>query len=143
MKSYISNVFACLLMVLLPLHAVAASNLALCNNMLQLTKANAQQSTDIPCHQYIDNALPVTQVHNVSSHNVSSTALSSASPVADASACAAHCAAICASLHVISIISNAVNPVEQLASTSIITSSNQSYVSITQANLLRPPIFLS
>jgi hypothetical protein len=54
-----------------------------------------------------------------------------------------HCAAMCASLAVATIPPDRVDPIEYFVSSSSISMPYQSYASITQPNLLRPPIFLS
>jgi hypothetical protein len=125
---FISQFFACLLLVLIPLQAIAATNMAVCNKMMQATAANEYVSADMPCHKHMDNVVEVAQFQEKSNSNTE---------------CESYCAAICASLYVISITSSMVNLSDYLVSTSIISKPDQAYASITQANLLRPPIFLS
>lgn len=124
----ISQFFACLLLVLIPLQANAALNMAVCNKMMQANISNEYISTDMPCHKHMDNVVEVAQFQEKSNPN---------------SECETYCAAICASLNVISITNNMFNLSDYLVSTPIISKPDQAYASITQANLLRPPIFLS
>ena len=128
MLSFISRPFACLLMVLIPLQAIAAANMAVCNSMMQVAKISEYSSADMPCHKHMDKVLKVTQDQKKSNSKTASES---------------NCAAMCASLNVSSIIPSVVNPTDYLASVSIISMPYQAYASITQANLLRPPIFLS
>jgi hypothetical protein len=128
MTGYISKLFACLLLVLMPLQAIAASNMAVCNSMMQATKVIEYSSADMPCHQYMDNAKDIASGEHKSNYkNVSKS----------------HCAAMCASLAVATIPPDGTEPIGHLVSFSSISMPDQSYVSITQPNLLRPPISLS
>ena len=127
MKS-ISKSFTYLLLVLIPLQAIAATNMAVCNKMMQATAANEYVSADMPCHKHMDNVVEAAQAQEKSNSNTE---------------CESYCAAICASLNVISITNNMFNLSDYLVSTPIISKPDQAYTSIIQANLLRPPIFLS
>jgi hypothetical protein len=128
MIRYISKFFACLLLVLMPLQAIAASNMAVCNSMMQATKVIEYSSADMPCHQHMKNATDIASGEHKSNYkNVSKS----------------HCAAMCASLAVATIPPDRVDPIEYFVSSSSISMPYQSYASITQPNLLRPPIFLS
>jgi hypothetical protein len=124
MIKHFSQFFACLLMVLIPLHAIAASNMTMCNSMMQLNVSSTQTNADMPCHEHMDNTPEAMQDEK---SNISSV----------------HCAAMCASLHVISIMPGEMNPTSYLALPPVISMPDQAYTSITQANLLRPPIFLT
>lgn len=128
MIRYISKFFACLLLVLMPLQAIAASNMAVCNSMMQATKVIEYSSADMPCHQHMENTTDVASGKHKSNYkNVSKS----------------HCAAMCASLAVATMPTDGVDPIEYFVSSSSISMPYQSYASITQPNLLRPPIFLS
>lgn len=125
---YFSRYFACLLLVLIPLQAIAATNMAVCNSMMRATAASENTVAQMPCHKGMDKVMEVSQDQKKSSHKP---------------ACESYCAAMCASFNVISITGFAVNPSNHLTSSLIIALPDQAYTSITQANLLRPPIFLS
>jgi len=128
MLRYISQFFAYLLLALMPLQAIATSNMAVCNSMKQVTIASEYTSADMPCHKHMENVTDVAPDEKKSNYkNVSKS----------------HCAAMCASLAVATIPPNGINPIEYLVSSSSISMPDQSYASITQPNLLRPPIFLS
>jgi hypothetical protein len=123
-----SKFFACLLLVLMPLQAIAATNMAVCNSMMQASKVIEYSSAGMPCHQHMENVTNVVPDENKSNYkNVSKS----------------HCAAMCASLAVATIPPNRINLIEYLVSSSSIGMPYQLYASITQPNLLRPPIFLS
>lgn len=125
---FISHFFSCLLLVLIPLQAIAATNMAVCNKIMQANAANENFSSDMPCHKHMDNLKEAAQAQEKSNLNTE---------------CESYCAAICASLNVISITNSMINLSDYLVSTPIISKPDQAYASITQANLLRPPIFLS
>lgn len=125
---YFSRYFACLLLVLIPLQVIAATNMAVCNSMMRVNTAIENASAAMPCHKHMDKVLEVAQDQEKPSQKP---------------ACESYCAAICASLNVISITTGMVNPSTYLASFLMMPLPNQAYTSVTQANLLRPPIFLS
>lgn len=123
----VSRFFSCLLLVLIPLQTIAATNMSLCSRM-QASAANQYRSSDMPCHKHMGNVVEVAQLQEKSNSNTE---------------CESYCAAICASLNVISITNSMINLSDYLVSTPIIIKPDQDYASIIQANLLRPPIFLS
>jgi hypothetical protein len=127
MKS-ISKSFTYLLLVLIPLQAIAATNMAVCKKMMQATVANEHVSADMPCHKHMGNVMEISPLQEKSNSNTE---------------CESYCAAICASLNVISITNSIIKLSDYLVSTSIISKPDQAYASVIQANLLRPPIFLS
>jgi hypothetical protein len=128
MVSYISRFLACILLALIPLQAIAASNMAICNSMQQVTMASEYTSADMPCHKHMENMTDAASDENNSNYkNVRKS----------------HCAAMCANLAVATIPANGIKPIEYLVPTSSIGMPYQAYASITQPNLLRPPIFLS
>jgi len=128
MVSYLSRFFACLLMVLMPLQAIAAVNMTACNCMTKISKVTEQLSTDMPCHKQVKNTINFTQDQQQSN---------------DKNTCESNCAAMCASLTIAAIPKCEINTIGNQASSSLTSISYQSYASITQPNLLRPPIFLS
>ncbi|HEY9277631.1 MAG TPA: hypothetical protein VIO87_05445 [Methylotenera sp.] len=112
----------------MPLQAIAASNMAVCNSMMQATKVIEYSSVDMPCHQHMEKLTDVAPGEHKSKYkNVSKS----------------HCAAMCTSLAVATIPPDEIAAIGHLVSSSSISMPYQSYASITQPNLLRPPIFLS
>jgi hypothetical protein len=71
-----SRFFACLLLVLMPVHALATANMLVCNSLMQ-SQAVKQSLSTMPCHQPMKN----TQ-----------------SDASDKSPCKASCASVCANM---------------------------------------------
>jgi hypothetical protein len=61
MKKHFSQFFSCMLMMLMTLHAIAASNMAVCNSMMQVNVSSTQANADMPCHEHMDNASEAAQ----------------------------------------------------------------------------------
>jgi hypothetical protein len=122
-----SHFFACMLLVLLPLQSLAAANMLVCNSLMQaeasqLTSAKQEAKQTMPCHQnMVINKTTDTHKSN----------------------CKTSCDALCASLCALTVFTNSIKPASLLNSSKAIGSGDQTYVSITQTNLQRPPIFLA
>jgi hypothetical protein len=114
-----SYFFACVLLVLMPLQSIAAANMSICNSIMPTN--TQQQAQTMPCHDDM----------NSNSHGESK------------SACKASCAALCVSLCAMTALPSNMPVASFLASSSLLRMPHQPYVSITQPNLQRPPIFFS
>ena len=121
-----SHFFACLLLVLMPIQALASANMLVCNALMQSqmnqqdeVKIEAQSARDMPCHQTVN----TTQTKN-----------SNETPCKDT------CALMCANMFFVSAmpthtqLSFALNVLQKCDFDHI------SYASITQPSLQRPPI---
>jgi hypothetical protein len=122
-----SHFFACLLLVLVPLQALAAANMLVCNSLMQadasqFTSAKQQAKQTMPCHQ------------NMAINKTTDTHKSN---------CKTSCDALCASLCAVTVLTNGIKPTSLLNSSKAIGFGDQNYVSITQSSLQRPPIFLA
>ena len=118
-----SHFFACLLLVLMPLQALAAANMLVCNSMMQSQVAK-QSVNEMPCHQHMTNLAVSNEAKSGSSQP---------------SPCKASCASICAMIAMPSSMQStfALNFIQ------LFDFNSQTYASITQPNLQRPPILLS
>lgn len=125
---YISKFPAYLLLVLMPLQAIAAGNIAACKSMSNTAVASDITNVDVPCHQHIDN-LP-EHMHDQNESNTKTV-------------CELSCTIVCANFNVVSIIPSTIIPEHHRASSLMLTTCHQPYASVIQANLLRPPIFQS
>lgn len=120
-----SHFFACLLLLLMPLHSIAAANMSICNSMMQVEHAGTkQQAQTMPCHDM-----------NNKTHSNSHTQ--------GKSTCKTSCAALCASLCAMTALPSNMPAASFFASSSLMQMPHQTYVSINQPNLQRPPIFFS
>lgn len=119
-----SHFFVCLLLVLMPLQGFAAANMSICNSMMQ-AQVNTQQAAKMPCHM----ASMVKDTQNSKSTCKSN--------------CKTSCATLCSSLAAMTAIPSNIKPAALLAATPALSLHDQTYASITQPNLQRPPIFLS
>jgi hypothetical protein len=113
-----SHFFACVLLVLIPLQGLAAANMSICNSLMQ---AEAKQ-VNMPCHE------GMAKTEKSAEHQ---------------SPCKAACATLCASLCAMTTLPSNIQAASFLTSSTLVSLPNQLYASITQANLQRPPIFLS
>jgi hypothetical protein len=113
-----SHFIACVLLVLIPLQGLAAANMSACNSIMQ---AEAKQA-NMPCHE------GMVKAEKSAEHQ---------------SPCKAACATLCASLCVMTTLPSNFKAASFLASTALVSQPHQSYASITQPNLQRPPILLS
>lgn len=116
-----SHFFACLLLVLIPLQAVAAVNMSICNSIMQSDAQQAMQN--MPCHDNMN-----------SKHGEKSTSKAH---------CKTNCATLCASLSAMTALPIMMPAATFLLFAQIVSFPQKAYVSITQANLQRPPILLS
>jgi hypothetical protein len=117
-----SQFFAYLLLVLMPLQGIAAANMAACNALMQANMEGKQAQT-MPCHEHAANkAKPGENYKN---------------------GCKATCAALCASLCAMTAIPSNIKSPSLLVTTQSVVLADQAYISITQPNLQRPPIFFS
>jgi hypothetical protein len=116
-----SYFFAYLLLVLMPLQGFAASNMSICNSMMQVETSSLKQMHHMPCHKHMAN---VADTQSCKHKN----------------ACKANCAALCASLSGPTALPNDVKPIALLVTSTALVGYTQTYVSITQPNLQRPPI---
>ena len=112
-----SHFLVCLLLVLIPLQAVAAANMSICNSMMQSSAQQAMQN--MPCHDNMN-----------SKHGEKST-------------CKAHCAALCAGLSAMTVLPSNPPATNFLVVAQTVSFTQPVYVSVTQPNLQRPPILLS
>ena len=126
-----SQFFACLLVVLIPLQALATANMLVCNSMMQTQnhgQNNLQQVQVKPCHKHMAGMSKTTE--NPSQKHQSP-------------CCKASCATLCASLNVMTRLPIGIKPATFLVSTPLMSMPHQAYASITQPNLQRPPILLT
>ena len=120
----------CLLLVLMPLQAISAAHMSICNSLMKannpsqvsLTSDQMQIAPAMSCHKHMGN------VSKKASHSTT---------------CKTSCATLCASLSAITALPGDVNSTYLQALSQILSSDSQIYVSITQPNLQRPPILLS
>ena len=120
--------FAYLLLVLMPLQAIAGANMLVCNSMTQAHTFSSLQTqtqdqillTDaMPCHQKIDSVV---------------TEKSSSYP------CKASCASVCANMGAVIALTAPMQLSFALNTNHGFSFNNFSYTSIIQPNLQRPPI---
>jgi hypothetical protein len=126
-----SYFFAYLLLVLMPLQALAAANMLVCNSMMQaqaakLTKVTmaADDMANMPCHKHISSKFSGSKHEQ----NAKST-------------CKTYCASVCANLCALTALNTQFKPSFIKAHSQVIDFNHQVYASITQASLQRPPIF--
>ncbi|MES2500111.1 MAG: hypothetical protein V4570_06230 [Pseudomonadota bacterium] len=117
-----SHFFAWLLLVLIPMQALATANMLTCNSIMQSSAAKQSApviSGTMPCHQHMTN--PASESNGKSSCK---------------STCASICASLCAltAMPVLNQLSFALNLMQ------IFDVNHQVYASITQPSLQRPPI---
>jgi hypothetical protein len=127
-----SQFFAYLLLVLMPLQALAAANMLVCNSIMQAQAAKLTKVTmasddmaNMPCHKHM------------ASKSSDSTHEQSAK-----SSCKTYCATVCANLCALTALNSQFKPSFIKANSQAIDFNHQVYASITQASLQRPPIFL-
>jgi len=118
---------AWLLLVLMPLQVLAASNMSVCNSSRQIAAATEHADAEMPCHEEMSDASEMMQDQIKSPHNI---------------VCESYCVAMCASLNVVSTLHNNLSLIDYSALSSVIRMPQKSYTSVVQSNLLRPPIFL-
>ena len=131
MLRYFSQLFACLLLVLIPLQSIAAANMLVCNSMMQAQsddQSNPQQVQAEPCHMHMAGI----------SKSIENPLEKHQSP-----SCKTTCATLCASLNAMTALPSSIKPATFIVSTALISIPYQAYASITQPNLQRPPILLA
>lgn len=121
-----SYFFACLLLVLMPLQGVAAANMSICNSLMQLNaqqvELDVQAMHNMPCHDSM-----ISKAQHIEKHDEKTVRKTS-------------CATLCASLNAMTALASMKPATTFLASSALVHFPQQSYVSITQPNLQRPPI---
>jgi hypothetical protein len=119
--------FAYLLLVLMPLQALASANMLVCNNIMQAQAVQevmeAVATQQMPCHQHMDSS--VKPLKNQDSHQ---------------SSCKAQCAKVCANLSALSILTNNIKSNFQPETAQVFDINNQNYTSVNLPSLQRPPI---
>ena len=145
MLRHFSYFFAYLLLVIVPLQALATANMLVCNSMMQsqfetqvqlqapveiLVTLESQSAKVMPCHQ------PMTNLSSVDQANKHDKMYSDSKK----SPCKANCVSICANMCAVTAIPKTLLSSFVLNSSQLFSINNQPYVSITQPNLQRPPI---
>jgi phage I-like protein len=128
--------FAWLLLVLMPLQALAAANMLVCNSMMrnsmmQLVTAKSidaqnviQQSGEMACHKHVNSA----QVDKKGQHK---------------STCKTNCASLCASLSGMTALTQSTHTAPVLSADKLMSAPAEIYASHTPPKLQRPPILLA
>lgn len=111
----------------MPMQLLAASNMAVCNSMMQITVMTEHADVQMPCHEPMDRASEKMQDQHPSKSNL---------------VCESHCAAMCASLSVTGLLRSDLLATNLSAKAPVLQMTLQHYTSITLSSLLRPPIFL-
>ena len=130
MLKQFSHFFAYLLLLLMPLHSIAAANMLVCNSMMQSSNQQALQDVQalqkMPCHKNMTSEanMQVPEKQQDPSKN----------------ACKTSCATLCASLSAMTALPSNPPAATFLVSAQTGNFPQQVYVSITQPNLQRPPI---
>lgn len=119
-----THYIACLLLVLLPLQGIAAANMSICNSLMQVQTNRMKQMQNMPCHKQMPN---VTNEQDSCKHK---------------SACKTNCATLCASLSGLTALPSDISLYLPMTLTTLLAYT-QTYASITQPNLQRPPILLA
>ncbi len=117
-----SYFFACVLLVLMPLQGFAAANMSICNSLMQVEANSIKQMQNMPCHKHM--AGDINTQDSCKHKNT----------------CKTNCATLCASLSGLTALPSDLKPIPLRATSNALDSYTQAYVSITQANLQRPPI---
>jgi hypothetical protein len=118
-----SYLFAYLLLVLMPIQGFAAASMSICNSTMQSKAQQVMQN--MPCH---DDVAKETSKH---------------APEKRPDFCKTVCATLCASLYAMTALPSNLAVATFFASSELVHFPQQNYVSITQPNLQRPPIFLA
>ncbi len=122
--------FAWILLVLMPMQALATANVLVCNSMMQ-SKVNQYNTADMPCRD-MANMVEFSQQSSDKQLN----------PCCKPT-CKSICATLCASVSAVTSLQSDIKPADFLASTPLMSMLHQSYASITLPSLQRPPILLS
>ena len=125
-----SYLFAYILLALTPIQGLATANMLVCNSMMQINATNqseTKQSVDsMPCHQHIA--------------DVSSSSNSNQSDNYHQSSCKSSCASVCANMCALTTMPAHTQNHFALNLSQVFDFNHQTYASITQPNLQRPPI---
>lgn len=124
--------FACLLLMLMPLHALATANMLVCNSLMQSQTAEKLANTTfsaMPCHQHMAN-----MSDSSTSYEPGKTSDFQQSP------CKSSCAGVCANMCALTAMPVHTQSSFCLNVTQMFDFNSQPYASITQPNLQRPPI---
>jgi hypothetical protein len=119
-----SHFFACMLLVLVPLQGIAATNMSICNSLMQSIAQQVMQG--MSCHDDTSSGAQLTEKHS-GKHGEEDT-------------CKTNCAALCASLNAMTVLTGMKSDTAFLISSQAVNLPQQVYVSITQPSLQRPPI---
>ena len=123
-----SYYFVYLLLVLMPLHALATANMLVCNSLMQSKTLENSVNTALnamPCHQ---------PMANMASSNNTQHSEHQQSP------CKANCASVCANMCAMTAMPSPIHSTFALNVTQLFNFNSQPYASVTQPNLQRPPI---
>jgi septal ring-binding cell division protein DamX len=113
-----SHFAACLLLILMPIQALATANMLVCNSMMQVN-TEKQSIIDMPCHQ---------QMHDTKSQPSHQSTYKS------------NCASLCANLCALIAMPVQIQSAFAINLTQAFDFNHQIYASIPQQNLQRPPI---
>jgi hypothetical protein len=121
-----SQIFAYCLLVLIPLQAIAAANMSICNSLMQSESQPVSQVIqavhDMPCHDSMNHNKQHAEKHS------------------EKNLCKTSCAVLCASLNAMTALPSTAPATTFLVTAQTINIPQQVYVSITQPSLQRPPI---
>lgn len=126
----LTHFFAWILLVSVPMQALATANMLVCNSMMQ-SNINQRNNANMPCHN-MANMTEISQ-QSTAKHQ---------SPCCKPS-CKTICATLCASVSAVGTLPSDIKPAPFLAATRLISLLHQSYDSITLPSLQRPPILLT
>lgn len=116
-----TSLCAYLLLVLMPLQALAAANMLVCNSMMQ-AHANSAQAQAMPCHEQ---AVSGSEEHDKQ----------------QPTSAKAHCASMCANACAMTVVHTKTDASFIETTIQLIDFKSINYHSITLPNLQRPPIF--
>ena len=134
MLKQVVHFVAYLLLVLMPLQALATANMLVCNSVMQSSvmmsesvqhdsKSLQSATNPMSCHQHV--------------------ASKNAHKNESKSSCKSFCASLCSNLCALTAITTPVNPSFNIKSIQVYDFNHQIYASIPQQNLQRPPILLA
>lgn len=123
-----THFFACLLLVLVPLQALATANMLICNSMMQSVASKQlvkQIASQLPCHKHSSSLSVESTKHSQSQKTL----------------CKSNCATVCANLCALTAATNNIKPSFMLNNSQTYDFNQIIYVSITQVSPQRPPNF--
>lgn len=141
MLKHFSHFVAYLLLVLMPMQALATANMLVCNSIMQSTNVNlnaknAQQLPSQSIEQSINQSLAAMPCHQQMTKKSTQQSTSKAT-------CKSICASLCANLCGLTAMQVQIQSIFAVNLAQTFDFSVQTYASITQPNLQRPPILLS